>query len=67
MQNSTILSWHFTEAKKSSFTESEQVPEVIEGLKLEFFSVDIIYLAKLYSSKYYLMDFAEVYGMLLMK
>ena len=24
------------------------MPEVIEGLKLEFFSVDIIYLAKLY-------------------
>ena len=43
------------------------MPEVIEGLKLEFFSVDIIYLAKLYSSKYYLMDFAEVYGMLLVK
>ena len=57
LQNSTILAWHFSERKKSTLTESEEVPKVINSLKL---GVKVF-------SKYSRMDLAEVYGVLLLK
>ena len=36
LQNSVIFAWHFSEGKKSTFTESEQKPPIRILAKLKF-------------------------------